>query len=224
MPEAPIDQAKVLAAVREFRDPETGRGIVQMEQVRDVRVEADSLVAYLGVNDPFGPAVAGNLGGVGTVDPATLSGDQAGHDRPQDPRAAAAEAGHHRPGGEKRHRGGIGQRRRGEEHHRRQRGAGLGSRRLESRPVGCRRVRPEHSALAGTAWPAGTGRRKQNQALRQRRNESDVDGFLRAVGRGGGVARADAARRDHANAARYRVGRAGLFDHRSCRRAPATSR
>ena len=55
MPEAPIDQAKVLAAVGEFRDPETGRSLVQMEQVRDVRVEGDSLSLTLALTTHSAP-------------------------------------------------------------------------------------------------------------------------------------------------------------------------
>jgi ATP-binding protein involved in chromosome partitioning len=47
MPEQPLSLEAVLAAVRDFKDPETGRGVVEMDQVRDVSVDGDCVQATL---------------------------------------------------------------------------------------------------------------------------------------------------------------------------------
>ena len=46
----PIDNAAVLAAVDDFQDPETGRSVVKMEQVRDIRLEEDVLHVTLALS------------------------------------------------------------------------------------------------------------------------------------------------------------------------------
>ena len=43
MPKGPIDEAAVRAAVADFKDPETGRGVVEMEQIRDIEIGASRL-------------------------------------------------------------------------------------------------------------------------------------------------------------------------------------
>ncbi len=43
MATGPIDSSAVLSALKDFKDPETGRGITQMQQVRDVQATHDGL-------------------------------------------------------------------------------------------------------------------------------------------------------------------------------------
>ncbi len=38
-----VTQQNVLDALADFKDPESGRGVVQMEQVRDIRVDGSAL-------------------------------------------------------------------------------------------------------------------------------------------------------------------------------------
>src|SRR5687767_2033002 len=50
-----IDEAAVRAAVAEFKDPETGRSVVQMEQVRDLRATADEISLTLALTTHSAP-------------------------------------------------------------------------------------------------------------------------------------------------------------------------
>lgn len=50
-----IDNAAVLAAVEDFQDPETGRSVVTMDQVRDVRVEGNELHVTLALTTYSAP-------------------------------------------------------------------------------------------------------------------------------------------------------------------------
>lgn len=50
-----IDSASVLAAVEDFQDPETGRSVVKMEQVRDIRVDGDELHVTLALTTYSAP-------------------------------------------------------------------------------------------------------------------------------------------------------------------------
>ncbi len=49
MPDPQITEAAVLAALAEFQDPETGRSIVQLEQVHALRLESNRLSVTLGL-------------------------------------------------------------------------------------------------------------------------------------------------------------------------------
>jgi len=49
MSDSSLSPAAVNAALADFPDPETGRGVVQMEQVRDVRIDGGSLKVTLGL-------------------------------------------------------------------------------------------------------------------------------------------------------------------------------
>ncbi len=55
MPVGQINQSAVMAALAEFQDPETGRGIVQMEQVRDVQIEGNTLALTLALTTHSAP-------------------------------------------------------------------------------------------------------------------------------------------------------------------------
>ncbi len=50
-----IDQAAVMAALRDFKDPETGRSVTQMEQVRDVQIAGDALSLTLALTTHSAP-------------------------------------------------------------------------------------------------------------------------------------------------------------------------
>ena len=50
-----IDRAQVEAALADFPDPETGRSIVQMEQLRDVVADANRLTVGLGLTTYAAP-------------------------------------------------------------------------------------------------------------------------------------------------------------------------
>jgi ATP-binding protein involved in chromosome partitioning len=50
-----IDEAAVRAAVAEFKDPETGRSVVQMEQVRDLRATGDEISLTLALSTHSAP-------------------------------------------------------------------------------------------------------------------------------------------------------------------------
>src|SRR5918993_904102 len=47
MPTSPITREAVFAALSDLRDPETGRSMVQMEQVRDVAVDQNRVQVML---------------------------------------------------------------------------------------------------------------------------------------------------------------------------------
>jgi ATP-binding protein involved in chromosome partitioning len=50
-----IDEAAVRAALAEFKDPETGRSVMQMEQVRDLRVSGDRISLTLALSTHSAP-------------------------------------------------------------------------------------------------------------------------------------------------------------------------
>ncbi|HZZ30058.1 MAG TPA: Mrp/NBP35 family ATP-binding protein [Pirellulales bacterium] len=51
----PIDQTAVMAVLNEFKDPETGRSVVQMEQVREVQLNGETLSLTLGLTTHSAP-------------------------------------------------------------------------------------------------------------------------------------------------------------------------
>jgi ATP-binding protein involved in chromosome partitioning len=51
----PINAAAVTAALADFKDPETGRGVVQQEQVHDVQLKGDRLSLTLGLTTHSAP-------------------------------------------------------------------------------------------------------------------------------------------------------------------------
>jgi ATP-binding protein involved in chromosome partitioning len=55
MPESPLAEAAVRAVLAEFKDPETGRGIFEMDQVRDVRLTGDNLSLTLALTTHSAP-------------------------------------------------------------------------------------------------------------------------------------------------------------------------
>src|SRR5437016_2975855 len=55
MPTPPVDRAAVMAALAEFQDPETGRSVTQMEQVRDVELAGDTLTLMLALTTHSAP-------------------------------------------------------------------------------------------------------------------------------------------------------------------------
>ncbi len=55
MAAGPIDLPAIMTVLKEFNDPETGRSIVQMEQVRDVKPEGDSLSLTLALTTHSAP-------------------------------------------------------------------------------------------------------------------------------------------------------------------------
>ena len=50
-----MDSAAVLKAVEDFQDPETGRSVVTMEQVTDIRFENDELYVTLALSTLTAP-------------------------------------------------------------------------------------------------------------------------------------------------------------------------
>ncbi len=52
---APLESSAVMAALADFKDPESGRSAVQMEQVRDIKAGADSLTLTLGLTTHSAP-------------------------------------------------------------------------------------------------------------------------------------------------------------------------
>jgi len=50
-----IDSASVLAAVEDFQDPETGRSVVKMDQVHDIRIDGDELHVTLALTTYSAP-------------------------------------------------------------------------------------------------------------------------------------------------------------------------
>ena len=57
---AAVNATKVKAALAGFKDPETGRSVVEMGQVHDIQVEAKRLRVTLGLTTLFRTALAGN--------------------------------------------------------------------------------------------------------------------------------------------------------------------
>ncbi len=49
MPDVPLNEQRVLAALDDFTDPETGRSIVRLEQIRGVKVHDSSVEIALGL-------------------------------------------------------------------------------------------------------------------------------------------------------------------------------
>src|SRR5437868_4895272 len=50
-----MNEAAIQAALSEFKDPETGRGIIEMGQVRDVRLSGDNLSITLALTTHSAP-------------------------------------------------------------------------------------------------------------------------------------------------------------------------
>ena len=55
MANSSLDHSSVMQTLADFKDPETGRGIVQMEQVHDVRLDSDSVSLNLGLTTHSAP-------------------------------------------------------------------------------------------------------------------------------------------------------------------------
>lgn len=55
MPTSSVDRAAVMTALAEFQDPETGRSVTQMEQVRDVELAGDTLSLTLALTTHSAP-------------------------------------------------------------------------------------------------------------------------------------------------------------------------
>src|SRR5215475_370382 len=55
MANSPFDHSSVMQALSDFQDPETGRGIVQMDQVHDVQLGSDSISLTLGLTTHSAP-------------------------------------------------------------------------------------------------------------------------------------------------------------------------
>ena len=121
-----VDQAAVMAALGEFKDPETGRSVTQMEQVRDVQVDGDALSLTLALTT-HSAALAGNEVGAGAIAAQPISAAQDGRCQSRGPLAAAAKDGQHWPDGQERDRRRLRQRGRRQKHDRRQPGAGFGA-------------------------------------------------------------------------------------------------
>ena len=85
---------------------------------------------------------------------------------------------------------------------------------------GC--VRPQRADHAGDRRAAAGAQRTGNSSRRGAGVEDDFDGPAQSGRQAHDLARADAAQRDAAIPAQRPVGRAGLSDHRSSSRAPAT--
>jgi ATP-binding protein involved in chromosome partitioning len=54
MAEVPLDERAVMAALKDFLDPETGHDVVETAQVRDVKIAADSLLLTLALTSHSG--------------------------------------------------------------------------------------------------------------------------------------------------------------------------
>lgn len=50
-----LNEQAVLAALKDFKDPETGRGVVEMEQIRDIKVAGDALELTLELTSHSAP-------------------------------------------------------------------------------------------------------------------------------------------------------------------------
>ncbi|MEX1223537.1 MAG: iron-sulfur cluster assembly protein, partial [Pirellulales bacterium] len=55
MSRTPVDRAAVEAVLRDFQDPETGRGLLDMEQVRDLSVDDTRIALQLGLTSYVRP-------------------------------------------------------------------------------------------------------------------------------------------------------------------------
>ncbi|HEY2827496.1 MAG TPA: Mrp/NBP35 family ATP-binding protein [Pirellulales bacterium] len=55
MADGPIENSAVLAVLNDFKDPETGRSITQMQQVRDIKSDAESISLTLGLTTHSAP-------------------------------------------------------------------------------------------------------------------------------------------------------------------------
>ena len=49
MADGPTNEADVIAAIGDFQDPETGRGIAKMEQLRDIKINGNADQTFTGL-------------------------------------------------------------------------------------------------------------------------------------------------------------------------------
>ena len=94
MPSNELNPAAVQVVLAEFKDPETGRSVVDLDQVSNVRLDpaAKSLSLTLALTTLFGPSMERNSSRFSGATPPTVAGAERRASQLGGPSAPAAKA------------------------------------------------------------------------------------------------------------------------------------